>query len=113
MAPLIKATIQLLLGSSRISYPHHTAVDENPSCYRTHSNVPHVSTINGPSLSAISWGFSRMDVFGEDADSGSVSHKYWDGYQWGPSVKELEKLGGTVDGPPTALSRNASLMEYV
>ena len=57
-----------------------------------------------------------MDVFGEDLDSGSISHKYWDGYQWGPSVQALEDLGGPSNAPggsPGAVSRNTSLIEYV
>ena len=57
-----------------------------------------------------------MDVFGEDLETGSIRHKYWDGYQWGPSVQALEDLGGPSNAPcgsPGAVSRNESLIEYV
>ena len=55
-----------------------------------------------------------MDVFGEDLETGSIRHKYWDGYQWGPSVQALEDLGGPSNAPcgsPGAVSRNESLIE--
>ena len=115
MAPFIKATIQLLLGSIRTEIQPHKSAEQNVACHHTHDKAIHAPTAKGPSLSAISWGFNRMDVFGEDLDSGNIDHKYWDGYQWGPSVQALEDLGSGdgQGGPPGAVSRNTSLMEYV
>ncbi len=115
MAPFIEATIQLLLSSVRTGIQPHKSVEQNLACHHAHDKEVHAPTAKGPSLSAISWGFNRMDVFGEDLESGNIDHKYWDGYQWGPSVQALEDLGAGngQGGPPAAVSRNASLMEYV
>lgn len=56
------------------------------------------------SLSALSWGANRIDVFANAASSGNVSHKWWDGYQWGPSASTVENLGGDVATAPIAIS---------
>jgi hypothetical protein len=44
----------------------------------------------------VSWGTNRLDIFGIDAESGSVKHKYWDSgsNSWAPSGKDWEDLGG-------------------
>ena len=113
MAPFITATIQLLLGSLRIR--PQESVEQYLACHNTHEKTIH-SPSAGRGLSAISWGFNRMDVFAENPDSGNISHKYWDGYQWGPTVQTLEDLGGpsyALGGSPGAISRNESLIEYV
>ena len=105
------------MGSVRTGIQPQISAEENQACHYTHDKA--IDSTYAPSappgLAAVSWGFNRMDVFGEDQDSGDVSHKYWDGYQWGPSAEELEDLGGPSDarGPPGAVSRNASLIEYV
>ena len=115
MAPFIRATIQLLLGSVRTGIQPYKSAEQDLACHHSHAKAIHAPTAKGPSLSAISWGFNRMDVFGEDLKSGNIDHKYWDGYQWGPSVQALEDLGAGdgQGGPPAAVSRNTSLMEYV
>lgn len=115
MAPFITATIQLLLGSVRTGTQPYRSAEHDLACHHTHDKITYAPTANGPSLSAISWGFNRMDVFGQNQSSGSIDHKYWDGYQWGPSVQALEDLGAGDGqaGPPAAISRNTSLMEYV
>ena len=119
MAPFITATIQLLLGSLRMDSRPQESVEQNLACHYTHEKTIH-SPFTGPGVSAVSWGFNRMDVFGEYLDSGNISHKYWDGYQWKPDPQTLEDLGGPSDatygsqgGPPGAISRNISRIEYV
>ena len=111
MAPFITATVQLLLGSVRTGIQPHSPAEQHLGCHHAHANA----IAKGPSLSAISWGFNRMDVFGQNLDSGDIDHKFWDGYQWQPSVEALEDLGagGGLGSPPAAVSRNTSLMEYV
>ena len=115
MAPFITATIQLLLASVRTTTRPHESTEQNLVCHHTHDKPIHSLSTGGRGLAAVSWGFNRMDVFGEDLESGSISHKYWDGYQWGPSVQTLEDLGGpsNAGGSPGAISRNQSLIEYV
>ena len=115
MAPFITATIQLLLGSVRTGIQSHESSEQDLACHHAHAKTIHAPIAKGPSLSAISWGFKRMDVFGQDLKSGNIDHKFWDGYQWQPSVEALEDLGPSEGqgGPPAAVSRDTSLMEYV
>ena len=91
--------------------PSNSAVKQTPACQQTQSHVLVDPTANGPSISAISWGFNRMDVFGNNMDTRALSHKFWDGYQWQPSVQDLENLGDNYGGPPGAVSGNTSIME--
>lgn len=115
MAPFITATIQLLLASVRTTIRPHDSAEQSLACHHTHDKTIDSLSTGGRGLAAVSWGFNRMDVFGEDLNSGSINHKYWDGYQWGPSVQALEYLGGnsSAGGSPGAISRNQSLIEYV
>jgi hypothetical protein len=111
MAPLIRTTIQLLMGYIHTDNPRYRGVEHKLPCHDAHRHVADAATVNGPSLSTISWGFNRLDVYGKHQASGDVSHKYWDGYQWGPSVGDLELLGGDFDTPPSAVSGNTSKMD--
>jgi hypothetical protein len=53
-----------------------------------------------------------MDVFGKNETDGALTHKFWDGYQWQPSVGDLENLGEIPNsGPPGAVAGNGSKME--
>lgn len=52
-----------------------------------------------------------MDVYANDGFSGNVSHKWWDGQQWGPSSSELELLGGNVSSAPAAVSWGQDRMD--
>ena len=115
MAPFISATVQFLLASVRMGTQPHKTTEQNLGCQRTHDKAISFANWYGPSLSAISWGLERQDVFGQDEESGNTKHKYWDGYQWGPSVQDLEDLGNSpgYGGPPSAISRNTSLIECV
>ena len=56
------------------------------------------------SLSAISWAINRMDIYGQDAVSGTISHKWWDGYQWRPSWNTTEDLGAEAAAAPVAVT---------
>lgn len=103
MAPLVKLAIQILFGSTytdlsispEATYPQIPNHEVNELAPLTRSSI---------SLSSVSWGHNRLDVFASGLNDGSVQHKYWDGYQWGPSVKELESLGGSTSSPPIAAS---------
>ncbi len=81
-------------------------------CHDAHKavNVKQSSDFGGSSLSAVSWGFNRMDVYGVD-NHGNAAHQYWDGYQWGPSYNKIETLGGGFDSPPTAVSPGFGKMD--
>lgn len=111
MAPLVRTTIQLLLGYIQTETPSLHVGKQNTLCHEAHVHGANTPTSNGPSLATISWGYNRLDVYGKDQDSGNVSHKWWDGYQWGPSVGDLELLGGDFDTPPSAVSGNTSKMD--
>ena len=79
-------------------------------CHDVPKSVKPGSNYGGSSISAISPGFNRMDVYGVD-DHGSVAHQYWDGYQWGPSWDKIEDLGGKFTSPPSAISPAEGRME--
>ena len=79
-------------------------------CINTPKPSKPLNDYGGSSISAISWGFNRMDVYGVD-DHGSIAHQYWDGYQWGPSWDKIETLGGDFASPPTAVSRSIGKMD--
>ena len=111
MAPIIKATFQLLLGLTHTKAPSHIAVEQGPACHDVQSHISGATPGNGPSISAISWGYNRMDVYGNDVETGNVSHKWWDGYQWNPSSAQLELLGGSFKTPPAAISSNTGRMD--
>ena len=112
MAPIIRTTIQLLLSSIRMESPSRDAGKQIPACQQPQSLALGQPTANGPSISAISWGYNRMDVFGKNETDGALTHKFWDGYQWQPSVGDLENLGEIPNsGPPGAVAGNGSKME--
>ncbi|KAL9134242.1 MAG: hypothetical protein Q9175_004569 [Cornicularia normoerica] len=104
MAPLTKWTTQLML-----SYATTKLGVEKP-CHDAPNSVNQLSATAGPSVSAISWGFNRMDVYGNDG-KGNITHQYWDGYQWGPAYNQVEALGGGFSSPPTAVSPGTGKME--
>lgn len=99
------------MGYIHTDNPRYRGVEHKLPCHDTHRHVADAATVNGPSLSTISWGYNRMDVYGKHQASGDVSHKYWYGYQWGPSVEDFELLGGDFDTPPSAVSGNTSKMD--
>ena len=104
MAPLTKWTTQLML-----SYATTKLGVEKP-CHGTPKSLNRLSDASGPSISATSWGYNRMDVYGSDG-KGNVTHQYWDGYQWGPSYDKIEALGGGFDSPPAAVSPGTGKMD--
>lgn len=104
MAPFTHLTTQILLSlrGTDTTAEWQSAQAQTPACH--HAAKQHSYEIPS-TLSAISWGYNRMDVFGSQSSTGEVSHKWYDGYQWGPSVDGLESLGG-VQSPsaPSAVS---------
>ena len=50
------------------------------------------------SITALTWGANRLDVFGFGADN-SMYHKAWDGARWRPSTTDWENLGGMFNKP--------------
>lgn len=60
-------------------------------------------------ISTISWGENRLDVFGLAKDN--LTHKFWDGHQWGPSGVELEILGNGLATPPVAVTWGADRLD--
>lgn len=106
MAPLIKTTIQLLLSFVQIDIP----VKQFSSSFHAHGDAGRLS-VPSTTLSAISWGYNRLDVYGVDKASGDLAHKWWDGYQWGPSVEGVELLGDGSLISPSAVSGNSSNMD--
>ncbi|CAF9936654.1 MAG: hypothetical protein HETSPECPRED_010407 [Heterodermia speciosa] len=105
MAPLVQLATQLLisLGSFDIS-------SWRKPCQNSASPHPETrSSFISSALSTISWGYNRMDVFGTNLDTGNLSHKWFDGYQWGPSNDALEALGVfDLSSAPTAISWGAN-----
>ena len=104
MAPLTRWTTQLML-----SYATSKLGSERP-CHDSSKSLDTLSEYGGSSISATSWGFNRMDVYGVD-NHGNLAHQYWDGYQWGPKYDEIETLGGDFDSPPTAVSPGTGKMD--
>lgn len=105
MAPFIHLTTQVLLSLRGTDITSEKYAAQTPACrhppkqlsYEIHST-----------LAAISWGYNRMDVFGSHPSTGEISHKWFDGYQWGPSVDGLESLGGIkFASAPSAVSWGA------
>ena len=107
MAPLLKTTIQLLMGYEPTSIPQKPT----QPCLHPQYGISKISGSSLQPISTISWGYNRLDVYAVDAASGDIAHKYWDGYQWGPSVEKFELLGGGFNKPPSAVSANTSLMD--
>ncbi|KAL9131701.1 MAG: hypothetical protein Q9217_000442 [Psora testacea] len=115
MAPLVKVLIHLLpslpstpsLSKQTTSLPHH---QPSLDCNLQHPITPPLSNNAQPrlladfttTLSSISWSPNRLDVFGLTANN--LTHKYWDGYQWGPTASTLETLGNGLASPPVALT---------
>jgi hypothetical protein len=100
MAPLLEVAIQVLLGSAttnKILSPFRAGYNQ------VAQNIEAVKSFSGISISSISWAFNRQDVFAIGTQK-DVQHKYWDGYQWGPSVTDLESLGGEAATPPATVS---------
>ncbi|KAL8733489.1 MAG: hypothetical protein Q9166_002116 [cf. Caloplaca sp. 2 TL-2023] len=117
MAPILKIIIQLLpsLPSIPKASFHTKSTDYHPNLLEvnqrqqqpigsTHATLgdDHAADVSKSTISTIAWGKNRLDVFGL-ADN-NVTHKYWDGYQWGPSAHELELLGNGLATPPVAVT---------
>lgn len=79
-------------------------------CHDTPKSLDTPIEYGGSSISATSWGYNRIDVYGVD-NHGNLAHQYWDGYQWGPKYNEIETLGGDFDSPPTAVSSDTGKLE--
>lgn len=60
-------------------------------------------------ISTIAWGEHRLDVFA--LAENNLTHKYWDGYQWGPPGVELETLGNGLATPPVAVTWGADRLD--
>ena len=103
MAPFNKWTTQLMLSIAT------TKLGVEKPCHDALKSVDRLSTTSGPSLSAISWGYNRMDIYGNDG-KGNVTHQYWDGYQWGPAYNRIEALGGGFNSPPSAVASGTGVM---
>jgi hypothetical protein len=57
-----------------------------------------------PSISAVSWGTHRLDIFALGAENNDMFHKAWgEDIGWRPSKTEWEFLGGTFSSPPAAV----------
>lgn len=100
MAPLLEIAIQWLLGSAatnNLPSATHAGNDQNVEA------VASPKPFDGKLLSSIAWGVNRNDIFGIGY-YGDVAHKFWDGYQWRPSVTDVESLGGLLHLPPSAVS---------
>jgi len=54
-------------------------------------------------VSAVSWGYGRLDLFVRGADD-MIYHKWFDGSSWGPSMTTWELLGGLTLDDVTAVS---------
>jgi hypothetical protein len=48
-----------------------------------------------------SWGENRLDVFVK-GDDNALYHRWWNGMAW----SEYERLGGSLEGAPAAISRD-------
>lgn len=103
MAPFTEWSTQLMLSVAT------TKLGVEKPCHDAPQSVDRLSTTSGPSLSAISWGYNRMDIYGNDGE-GNVTHQYWDGYQWGPAYNQIEALGGGFNSPPTAVATGTGVM---
>ena len=100
MAPLLEIAVQWLLGSAatnNLPSSTHAGNDQNVE------SIASTKPFDGKLLSSIAWGVNRNDIFGIGY-YGDVAHKFWDGYQWRPSVTDVETLGGIFHVPPTAVS---------
>lgn len=112
MAPLVTVTIHALLASIGLK-PHHTPAQvaiqppsEVPAAYKPCKTPmralgPYQGTA---SLSAISYAVNRTDIYGHNAENGTISHKWWDGYQWNPSGNTMEDLGAEAAAAPVAVT---------
>ncbi|KAL9102157.1 MAG: hypothetical protein Q9163_002657 [Psora crenata] len=108
MAPFIKSTVQIFLGYAQIRIPEKPSQTCPPY---VHGDVGKIAADGHPTISTISWGESRLDVYATDASSGQLAHKWWDGYQWGPSSEDTELLGGDSLGYPSAVSDDPGRMD--
>lgn len=103
MAPLLKLAVNFLLASSRIDNLCPQYGSQWPISDHAEDKTISPLVRSSISLSSVSWGPQRLDVFASGSD-GNVKHKYLYDYQWGPSNEGLESLGGYTDSPPTAVS---------
>ena len=90
MAPLVNLAIQILLGTTPVtenSYSIHKVETTPKPNHDVKTFTPLLRS--AISLSSVSWGYNRLDVFGAGTEDPAVHHKYWDGYKWNPSGKEL------------------------
>ncbi|KAL8868920.1 MAG: hypothetical protein Q9174_004664 [Haloplaca sp. 1 TL-2023] len=128
MAPLLRILIQWLPslpGSIRSTNNFwDTSVKDVIPGFHTNNKQQHifeeVDNTNGKShitstaglghpISSVSWGVNRVDAF--SLNGNTVVHKFWDGSQWLPSGRDLEKLGVGLDSPPVAVSWGADRLD--
>ena len=102
MAPLLHLTSQILISLGSLDF-----LSQRKPCQTSEND--HAGKLSSLStLSTVSWGYNRMDVFGLGS-FGHVYHKWFDGYQWNPApVSQLESLGGTFTVEPRAVSWGAN-----
>ena len=70
------------------------------------------SKIRSPSISAVSWGPGRLDIFCQGYN-GHLLHQFYDGSQWHPAADSMEDLGGRIRGEPTAISRGKDRLDVL
>ena len=111
MAPLVEWAIQILLGSTSTT---DSFLPNEPQSQITHQTYdkPATTQASGPiGVTAVSWGYDRVDVYAGPFADGSLGHKYWNGlfrddgdpWHWYP-LDDYENIGGSLKGPPLAIS---------
>lgn len=107
MAPLITITVQALLSSAGLK----GFASDTQALLSGPTSSEFSSTASPPSLSAISWASNRVDVYSLDEASGKLAHKWYDGFQWGPSATKLEDLGADFVTSPAAVTWGQNRMD--
>src|ERR1039458_8268143 len=65
----------------------------------------------GPTVSAVSWGLDRLDLFIRGTADNSIYHKWFDAGSWQPAMTTWESLGGNTTGNVTAVSWGAGRLD--
>ena len=112
MAPLLRRATQILLQLLPFSNGPLSRLDhkEEHSAQEPANFLAIQGTI--PSLSAISIGVDRIDVYGASiaSQSPNLLHRYWDGKGWMPQGK-FELLGSPCYNPAIAVPIDSSRMD--
>ncbi|KAI4111058.1 MAG: hypothetical protein LQ339_000786 [Xanthoria mediterranea] len=101
LLPTLPTTSKLRSHIEPVQPSQHQVVHQQQQLYSSDSNL-HATKDTKSTISAISWGPDRLDVFG--LQENNVSHKYWDGHQWNPTNAGLETLGNGLATPPVAVT---------